>query len=357
MSDFRAKIIAELDTSKIQSSINKIGKTPVRLTNVKIDNFTVNASKLVSQVQSALNKANIKVNIAGLSGSGTASTKNTLVDRINKELSSGAISASVERLNAQFQSTYGFLTKLGNVDLSGTRLEQFGTNGAEALKNLGTQIQEIISLETALNSASTPEEQVAAYTQLQKAAGKFKNTLSLVNSESKIMASSFDVGKIDNGFSAWLEKNSRATRVFGDDIRSIQTKLQDFQSRLATGGTVSQGELHGVTQEINNLKVAAQSAGAVGQSFGDRLKMSFDRLSRYVSAATVIYTTVNATKQMISTVVALDDALVDLQKTTTATSKELNSFYYEANDIAKQYGTTTQEVIQSTADWSRLGLD
>ena len=111
----------------------------------------------------------------------------------------------------------------------------------------------------------------------------------------------------------------------------------------------------GVTQQINNLKTAVESAGAVGQTFGDRLKGSFDKLSRYVSAATVIYTTIRATKQMVQSVVELDDALVDLQKTTTASSKELNSFYYQANDIAKEYGTTTREVIQSTADWSRLG--
>ena len=57
----------------------------------------------------------------------------------------------------------------------------------------------------------------------------------------------------------------------------------------------------------------------------------------------------------IRTVVALDDALVDLQKTTTATPQQLNNFYNEANNIAKQYGTTTQQIIQGAADWSRLG--
>ena len=52
----------------------------------------------------------------------------------------------------------------------------------------------------------------------------------------------------------------------------------------------------------------------------------------------------------IKTVVALDDALVDLQKTTTATPQQLNAFYNEANGIAKQYGTTTQQIIQGAAD-------
>ena len=39
----------------------------------------------------------------------------------------------------------------------------------------------------------------------------------------------------------------------------------------------------------------------------------------------------------------------------SATAYELKQFYFESNDIAKQLGATTQEVIQAAADWSRLG--
>lgn len=357
MAEFKAKIIAELDTSKVQSSINKIGKNPIKLSNVKIDSVTVDASKIVSQIQSALSKVKINIPINGIgNGNGSGNAKNSLTNRINNELANGSIDASVERLNAQFQKTYGFLTKIGSVNLSGTKLEQFGNTGAEALKRLETEFQQLQVLENNLSTAKTPEDQIQAYERFRLGLTEFRNELNLVNAESKVMATSFDVSKIDNGFSSWLEKNSKATRVFGDDIDLIRGKISEFQSRLASGDTVTQGELMGLTQQINNLKTAAESAGAVGQTFGDRLKGSFDKLSRYVSAATVIYTTIRATKQMVNSVIELDDALVDLQKTTTASSKELNSFYYQANDIAKEYGTTTREVIQSTADWSRLGL-
>ena len=36
--------------------------------------------------------------------------------------------------------------------------------------------------------------------------------------------------------------------------------------------------------------------------------------------------------------------------------RQLNEFYYTANDIAKQMGVTTQEIINQTSAWSRLGL-
>ena len=57
----------------------------------------------------------------------------------------------------------------------------------------------------------------------------------------------------------------------------------------------------------------------------------------------------------INTVVELDTALVDLKKTTSMTSTELNKFYYDANDVAKQMGVTTQEIIEQASAWSRLG--
>ena len=56
MSDFTAKIIAQLDTSKIPSQIAKIGKNPIDLSNVRIKNAKMDTNGLASQVQAALNQ-------------------------------------------------------------------------------------------------------------------------------------------------------------------------------------------------------------------------------------------------------------------------------------------------------------
>ena len=60
-------------------------------------------------------------------------------------------------------------------------------------------------------------------------------------------------------------------------------------------------------------------------------------------------------QQAISTIVDLDDALLDLKKTTSMSSTELNNFYYSANDVAKQMGVTTKSIIEQASAWSRLG--
>ena len=56
----------------------------------------------------------------------------------------------------------------------------------------------------------------------------------------------------------------------------------------------------------------------------------------------------------VTTIIQLDTALVDLRKTTSMNTQELNEFYRASTDIGKQLGVTSQQIIQQAADWSRL---
>ena len=56
----------------------------------------------------------------------------------------------------------------------------------------------------------------------------------------------------------------------------------------------------------------------------------------------------------INSIVELDTALVDLRKTTKMSATELDQFYFTSNEIAKQLGVTTSEVISQAAAWSRF---
>ena len=63
---------------------------------------------------------------------------------------------------------------------------------------------------------------------------------------------------------------------------------------------------------------------------------------------------VNAARNTITTITELDTALVDLKKTTSMNTTELNQFYFDSNKVAKQMGVTTQEIISQASAWSRL---
>lgn len=93
-----------------------------------------------------------------------------------------------------------------------------------------------------------------------------------------------------------------------------------------------------------------------GQSFFQWLTSKADSLNAVLSAATIISQALAAGKESISSVRELNTALMDLKKTTTMSSKELKHFYFASNDIAKQMGVTTSEIINQASAWSRLGF-
>lgn len=105
-------------------------------------------------------------------------------------------------------------------------------------------------------------------------------------------------------------------------------------------------------------KVAEQerAAGREGKSFFTMLSSAkLGHLVSQIAGFFSFYDLINVGKQAFEVVKQLDYALVDLKKTTSMSSTELEKFYYDSNDVAKKMGVTTQEIIDQASAWSRLG--
>ena len=336
MSEFTAKIIAQLDTSKIQSQISKIGKSSISLDNVTIKNVKMQTSNLASQVQAALNKQKFsinvgKVNLSGISTNISKSLSQSLNSRIYSQLNTGQIEASIAKVTAQY--------------------EKLSATGHSKLTQIQNDIERLNALNSKMSTTTNADKLTKSYSEFNTLLAKVKNSLTTVSAESKMVASSLQIKTLDNRMSTWMQNNSRAAKDFGSSIDALRAKLKT----MSASGTMTTTQLKSIESEFKSVTIAAQQAGKLGKSFGDTFKSSFASITRYVSASTLIFTAINTLRQGITTVTELDSALIDLQKTAQATASQLTEFYYEANNVAKEYGATTQEIIQSAADWSRLG--
>lgn len=117
----------------------------------------------------------------------------------------------------------------------------------------------------------------------------------------------------------------------------------------------NQMDLKKWTSQFSAFKSEVKAAGLNMQSLGDTLKNNVGKVLQWVSATTLLFRAFRLLRQAIDTIVALDTAMIDLRKTTTATEAEYRKFYLSANDTAKALGVTTEEIISQTAEWSRLG--
>ncbi len=132
-----------------------------------------------------------------------------------------------------------------------------------------------------------------------------------------------------------------------------RVELEKLIERLRHDMTPDQLKQIGV--EFKSIANEARSAGETTASWADRWRKQLGNLSRYLTTFVSFYKVVDVIKRAFSTVYELDTALIDLRKTTTMTSDELNQFYFDANNVAKQMGVTTAEIINQASAWSRLG--
>ena len=144
----------------------------------------------------------------------------------------------------------------------------------------------------------------------------------------------------------YINANTKAANQYGEALKQAQTNVR---------GATNTQELTATRKQFQALKAEISAAGMSGLSFGDKLKSEISNLTSFFSATSIILSSVSHLKNGFSELVALDDAMVELKKVTDETNESYKNFYYQANDIAKQLGATTQEVITQTANWAQLG--
>lgn len=351
MSDFRANIKAVLDLTVVAKQIKEIEKS-----NVVFKNITLDTQGLYTKIQSSLNSHSFKINVSGIStnnisnemkSSGVIAGNNysqSLIKTINSKISNGSLDAAISSVTRKFNLLSSNVSNINsgaiNSDLT-KRLKQV-ENDLITLNSLKEQFN---------NSGMSAEALVSSYNRFNSTLSGIKNNLTVVSNNSRQFASTIEVITLQNKMESWLNKNTKATKKYGTEVNNYIQILKG----MASQGDVSKAALTEISNGFKAIDHSAELAGLKGKSLTITFKNALQSISKYVSASTLIYSAFGAFKNGVKNIIELDSALVDLKKTTDATSTQLENFYYDSNDVAKNLGVTTKEVIQATSEWSRLG--
>lgn len=196
------------------------------------------------------------------------------------------------------------------------------------------------------------QDKVAAYEKLLQI---LENCTSEVTHLEKL--SRLDVA--DSRFESGLAKAKQ-------DLIAIETKwsalkndpglnAQLNQLKVSLGRVNSQADFSKWKAQLSAFRAEVKAAGKDTLSLGDVFKNNLAKVSQWIGATTIIFKTWQTLREGFDVVKDLDNALIDLKKTTDATEEQYRSFYYTANQTAKELGASTKDIIQQTADWARLG--
>ena len=218
--------------------------------------------------------------------------------------------------------------------------------------NLIRKMQMLRESEAAYHSAKTDAEKIAAYERLHFLIGECSKEISELNRVQRGDVLNFK-------FTDSLEKAKADLATVGRQWSALKNdpglNAQFQQLGYNLQRIDNQMDLNKWTAQFSRFKSEVKAAGKNMQSLGDVLKNNVGKVLQWVSATTLLFRAFSLLRKAISTVVALDTAMIDLRKTTEATEAEYRKFYLTANETAKALGVTTEEVISQTAEWSRLG--
>lgn len=243
----------------------------------------------------------------------------------------------------------------GKVDKYQATIDRFNDGGWTSktyLENVQAVRDAVKQYATLLDNIKTNQNGIASDEDIQnldKYEKKIKDTIATVTNMSaaekgyNFVSGQKELDKIHK----LLAENSKMSSEAKNKIRAYYREIESGNPNM------SLDKIHGEIMKIYNAEV---EAGRAGRSFFDTLKNSgFHQLAAQMAGMFGFYDVINLGKEAISTIVSLDDALVDLKKTTAMNSTQLEDFYYDANDVAKQMGVTTEEIITQASAWSRLG--
>ncbi|MFQ9059748.1 MAG: phage tail tape measure protein [[Eubacterium] siraeum] len=255
------------------------------------------------------------------------------IDKISFGLDTDTYGAKVEQLVAK---TNLWVTSNGQARISTTNL-------STALSNLQVAYETLNK-----DSGNTEANQKALIEAEKQLNAEIKTVTSSITSMNASLAKTSQVDSLKQKIQSFYDKNTATHGKWG-------TELKRMLSDLNNEAGVTKEKFGAIGLELNGIENAARRAGKLGLSFFDTIKQGVQSFSYWTSATAIVMQGITAVRQGVSTVVSLDTALVDLRKTTSMTSDELKQFYYDANDVAKQMGVTTEEIINQASAWSRLG--
>jgi TP901 family phage tail tape measure protein len=246
-----------------------------------------------------------------------------------------------------------YQTKKGVYNATIARFNDGGWTSDEYLKNIQAVKDAVKKYEDLLNNIKAKggiasEDDVQ---NLKEYESEIKKTISTITNMSaaekgyNFVSGQKELDKIHK----LLNENSKMSS-------EAKAKIKAYYKEIESGNpSMSLDRIHGEIMKIYNAEV---EAGRAGRSFFDTLKNSgFHQLAAQMAGMFGFYDVINLGKQAFNTVKELDYALVDLKKTTAMNSSELEQFYYDSNDVAKQMGVTTKEIIDQASSWSRLGYN
>lgn len=148
----------------------------------------------------------------------------------------------------------------------------------------------------------------------------------------------------------------RATKL-EDSIanKSKYSWLIDSLNGIKASAAGCEGDVTDLSARLSSLEVEASRCGATTETLGQKLSRLFKEHFQTAIAMAGVAMVKQGLREVYNNVVDIDTSMTNLKKVTNETESAYSSFLSSASSQARELGASISDVIDSTAEWSRLG--
>lgn len=283
-----------------------------------------------------------------------------LIDTITKgQKELEANTARAEKLN---QSIIGTLNTQDAKDFINKGTQMYKTN----VKEIKEALKELIEISIQLNNpAGLNEEKLDEYNNKYKEINKtlkelFKTAITNPPKKGQSLIG-INIEDIEEAKKALQDYLNTEQKVKNYDLEIGSTNAKGV-TKLTASWKDQNGIIKTLTTNYDKATGALTGFGIAEKNaftFTERLSLAFKRQSANLIASlgTVVsfYRVMESFRQGITIVRDIDTAMTELRKVSEATEAQLASFEKQSFELGRQVGATGKDIINSAADWSRLG--
>lgn len=252
----------------------------------------------------------------------------TIIEKINKESSSGLFEYRAAK-NKSF-------------------IDKYIGQDTEALNRARNQIEEINKLQKDLLSGNLKESDIiSTYDKLNNEIKKLSYSMKQVSIESSKTLEAGVAERRANEVVAYMESNTKALKEYGVELKKLEQQYRSMTTDF---------EQKTFDSQFKKIKSEISAKGLSGKSQLHEIGRAVKQIGEFVGIYGFLQNVaIEIPQQMLQAVQDINKSQIELTKVSTAPTNELSLYWDRASESAKKYGSTISDVINTTADWSRLG--
>ena len=333
MSTYEVKVSTDVDTSELDAAQKKLDNLVKNDKQIKVD-FNIDGMNNLNKINGMFknieknNKINVKADMD------TSGIKKGLsdIERAKRSVSTLKIDADVSKANADFK-----------------KFESLTTSSVEKARKLLSDIN---------NVKLAPNDSIMEinFNKLTSDLEKYRNQIKVVQNEQKALGNSItsvskSFSKIDavtasNKTLTWLKNNSRAAKVYGDQLKEIAES-----QRKAT----SDSELTSLNKDFNKTVSEAKLLGLTGKSFTAEFKRAFSQIAQFTQIYGGIENVIQTIQNSVIELKNVDSILTEISKTSDMTTDQLTKLGETSFDSASKWGKKASDYLLGIQEMSRSG--